>query len=71
MSAGTIEECVDEIDSFVATLSAYPEPVLAFALRTHLASLLRALLETQALNGAQAREFLADLSREVFETTKS
>jgi hypothetical protein len=68
MSASTIEECVDEIDTFVATLNAYPEPVLAFALRTHLAALLRALLESQALNKAQAREFLTDLSREVFAT---
>jgi hypothetical protein len=67
MSVGTIEECVDELDGFVDTLTRYPEPVLALALRIHLGALLRALLESRALSGTQAREFLRDLAREVFD----
>lgn len=64
---GTIEECVDELDDFVATLSHYPEPVIAFALRVHLGALLRTLLERGTLSEAQAREFFLDLDREAFE----
>ena len=65
MAERTIEECVDELDTFVATLTHFPEPVLAHALRVHLAALLRALLEGHALTLAQVREFLMDLDREV------
>jgi hypothetical protein len=67
MSDGTIEECIDEFDGFVDTLTKYPEPVLALALRIHLAALLRALLESHRLTKAQVREFLRDMGREVFE----
>ena len=67
MSHGTIEECVDELDGFVDTLTRYPEPVLALALRVHLAALLSALMESQALTRIQVREFLRDLSRDVFD----
>ena len=67
MSDGTIEECVDELDAFVDTLTRFSEPVLALALRIHLAALLSALLESHRLTKAQARDFLRDLGREVFE----
>jgi len=67
MSHGTIEECVDELDGFVDTLTRYPEPVLALALRVHLAALLSALMESRTLTTTQVREFLRDLSRDVFE----
>ena len=59
--------CIRDRDGFVDTLTRYPEPVLALALRVHLAALLGALLESQALTRTQVREFLRDLSRDVFE----
>ena len=67
MSLATIEECVDELDGFVEANAHFPEPVLAMALRIHLAALLRALLESGALARSQAQDFLTGLQREVFE----
>jgi hypothetical protein len=61
---GTIEECVDDIDEFVATLDKYPETVLAFALRVHLGGLLRALIERGVFTREQVTELVRDLARE-------
>jgi|GEM_PF-1303424 len=64
-AAGAIEACVDELDDFVATLTRYPEPIIAVALRLHLGGLLRAQLDQGALSETQVREFLGELEREV------
>ncbi|HEV7986147.1 MAG TPA: hypothetical protein VGP20_08265 [Steroidobacteraceae bacterium] len=61
---GTIEECIDEIDSFIERLDRYAPPVLAFALRTHLGGLLRAMVETQVCTREQARQFVVELEHE-------
>lgn len=66
MSDGTIEECVEDLERFIATLTRYPEPVLALAMRVHLAGLLRALRDENALSERDARQFLNDLGNEVF-----
>ncbi len=42
-TAGTFEECADELNDFLITLERYPHTVLAFALRAHLCGLLQAL----------------------------
>ena len=42
---GAIEECLDELNDCVATLARYPPTVLAVAMRVHLESLLRVVLE--------------------------
>ncbi len=60
---GTMEECVDELDEFVATLVRYPEVVLAHALRVHLAGLLRALIDQGVCSRAQVKEFAHELER--------
>ena len=65
---GTLEQCVDDIGEFIATLEHYPAPVLACALRVQLEGLLRALLENGVCTRAQAGEFLRDLGREVLDT---
>jgi hypothetical protein len=62
--SGTIEECVDEIDSLIERLDRYPPPVLAFALRTHLGGLLRAMVESQVCTREQARQFVLELEHE-------
>jgi hypothetical protein len=61
---GTIEECIDVIDEFVAGLDRYPPAVLAFALRAHLAGLLRAMVEERVCTREHARQFVLDLERE-------
>jgi hypothetical protein len=61
---GTIEECVDVIDEFIAGLDRYPPSVLAFALRAHLAGLLRAMVEERVCTREHARQFVLDLERE-------
>lgn len=65
--AETIEECLDEINDFVATLERYPPTALAMAMSMHLESLLRALLECELCTRQQVRELVQDLERELLE----
>jgi hypothetical protein len=65
--AGTFEECLDDLNDFVATLGRYPDTVLASAMRTHLASLLQALLEHGECTRQEVVEFLAELEREALQ----
>lgn len=62
---GMLEECIDEIDEFIATLRRYPDAVLAFSLRIHLAKLLRALQERELCTPAEILVFLGALESEV------
>jgi hypothetical protein len=64
---GTTEECLDEINDFVATLDRYPLTTLAVAMRVHLENLLRALLERDLCTRAETREFVRELERAVLE----
>ncbi len=66
MVEGTIEECIDKLDAFMETLNKFPEPVLALAMRVHVTALLRALLEAQTLTEAQVRDYLSELTSDVF-----
>jgi len=61
---GTLEECIDEIDEFIDRLDRFPPPVLAFALRSHLSGLLRAMVEGQVCTREQARQFVLELEQE-------
>ncbi len=65
--AETIEECLDEINDFVATLERYPPTALAIAMSVHLESVLRALLECELCTRQQVRELVQDLERELLE----
>ena len=66
-AAETIEECLDEINDFVATLERYPPTALAVAMSMHLESVLRALLECELCTRQQVRELVQDLERELLE----
>ena len=66
-AAETIEECLDEINDFVATLERYPPTALAVAMSMHLESVLRALLECQLCTRQQVRELVQDMERELLE----
>jgi hypothetical protein len=61
---GTMEECVDELDGLIEQLERYPAPLLAFALRAHVASLLRAMVEGQIWSREQVRQFVLELEQE-------
>lgn len=63
-SAGTMEECIDEIDAFMDRLERYPPPLLAFALRAHLAALLQTIVERQVWTREHARQFVLELEQE-------
>jgi hypothetical protein len=62
--SGTIEECIDEIDEFIGSLERFPPPVLAFALRSHVSGLLRAMVESEVCTREQARQFVLELEQE-------
>ena len=62
--AGTLEECADEVNDFVATLGRYPDMVLALVLRAHLSGLLQALLIHNQCSAAEVGSFLEELTRE-------
>jgi len=59
-----LEECVDDLDEFVATLERFPDTVVALALRAHLAALLSALVAQGGCSRADIRMFLKGLESE-------
>lgn len=68
---GAIEECLDEINDFVATLDRYPPTTVAVAMSVHLQSLLRALLECDMCTRQQVRGLVEEFEREVFEESEA
>jgi hypothetical protein len=66
-TAESIEECLDELNDFIATLERYPPTALAVAMSVHLESVLRALLECELCTRQQVRELVQDLERELLE----
>jgi hypothetical protein len=62
---GSLEECVDDLNDFIATLQRYPHRVLALAMRTHLGALLQALLEHGECTRQEVATLLAELEQEV------
>jgi hypothetical protein len=67
---GAIEECLDEINDFLATLDRYPPTAVAVAMSVHLQSILRALLDCDLCTRQQVRELVEEFEREVFEQTE-
>jgi hypothetical protein len=65
--AGTLEECIDELNDFVLGAERFSSEILAMAMRTHLAALLRALLEHGECTREEAATFVAELESEVLE----
>ncbi len=71
ITEGSIEECLDEINDFIATLDRYPPTAVAVAMSVHLQSLLRALLECDLCTRQQVRELVEEIEREVFEPSEA
>jgi len=64
---GTVEECLDELNDFIAGLERYPPTVLAVAMRVHLESLLHALLEGNVCTREEVRDFVRELERDALQ----
>ena len=64
---GTVEECLDELNDFIASLEHYSPTVLAVALRVHLEGLLHALLEGKVCTREEVRDFVRELEREALQ----
>ena len=67
IEAGTLEECLDEINDFVQTLTRYPPRMIAMAMRAHLEILLRAMVECGVCKREEIRLFARELEEEVLE----
>ena len=66
---GSLEECLDDINDFVQTLTRYPPRMIALAIRAHLEILLRAMLECDLCSREDVERFARELSEEVLEGT--
>jgi hypothetical protein len=64
---GAIEECLDEINDFVATLDRYPPTAIAVAMSVHLQTMLSALVECDLCSPQEIRDFVQELERDVSE----
>jgi hypothetical protein len=62
-----VEECLDELNDFIAGLQRFAPTALAVALRVHLEALLRALLEDRWCTREEIRAFLKELEREALQ----
>ncbi len=59
-----LEACIDELDAAIAALDRFPETMLAFALRAHLAALLDTLASRGEIGEVELRSFLDGLVSE-------
>jgi hypothetical protein len=64
---GTLEECLDEINGFVQSLTRYSPLMVAMAMRAHLEILLGAMLECDLCTRRDIKEFVRDLEQEVLD----
>jgi hypothetical protein len=62
-----VEECLDELNDFLAGLQRYPPTVLAVALRVHLAALLHALVDGRLSSREEVRELVRELERDALQ----
>jgi hypothetical protein len=66
---GSLEECLDEINDLVQTLTRYPPRMIAIAMRAHLEILLRAMLECELCTRDDIQEFVRELEQEALEVS--
>jgi hypothetical protein len=64
---GAVEQCLDELNDFIAGLERYSPTVLAVALRLHLETLLQALLEGRICTREEVRDFVRELERDALQ----
>ena len=64
---GAVEQCLDELNDFMAGLQRYSPTVLAVALRVHLETLLQALLDGKVCTPEEVRDFVRELERDALQ----
>jgi hypothetical protein len=64
---GAVEQCLDELNHFLAGLERYSPTVLAVTLRVHLETLLQALLEGGICTREEVRDFVRELERDALQ----
>jgi hypothetical protein len=64
---GTLEDCLDEINDFVQTLTRYSPLMVSMAMRAHLEILLGAMLECGLCTRNDIKEFARELEHDVIE----
>ncbi len=62
---GAIEECLDDINTFAATLERFSPATIAIAMSVHLQTMLCALVECELCSAEQVRGFMQQLERDV------
>lgn len=66
-----LEQCVDEVDQSLATLTRYPMAVLATAIRIHLSAMLHTLHQQGMCSPADIRAFATELEREALQAQQN
>jgi hypothetical protein len=66
-SEGTVEECIDKLNDFLAGIQHYQPTAVAVALRVHLEALLQSLLEGKLCTREEVRDFVKELEREALQ----
>lgn len=56
-----VEECIEALDEFVATLDRYPPGAIAVAIGTYFEGLVGALLDEHQCTADEVREFLREI----------
>ena len=56
-----VEECIEALDEFVATLDRYPAGAIAVAMGTYIEGLVGALLDEHQCTADEVREFLREI----------
>jgi hypothetical protein len=56
-----VEECIEALDEFVATLDRYPAGAIAVAMGTYFEGLVGALLDEHQCTAEEVREFLREI----------
>lgn len=64
---GSVEQCLDELNDFMAGMQRYSPTTQAIALRVHLESLLQAMLEGDLCTREEVRDFARELEREALQ----
>jgi hypothetical protein len=62
-AADALQQCTDDLGEFIATLEGYSTATIAMALRMHLESILRIMIEREECTDEEASEFLQEMTQ--------
>lgn len=62
-----VDECIEELDEFIATLDRYPPGAVVVALATYLEGLVGAMLDEHQCTADEVREFLREIESSILQ----